>query len=150
MAQTIYVLNGPNMNLPGTREPEKNSRTTLTDVEKLCRATAERFGFAIEFRQSNVEGELVNWIQEAHAKKAAGLVINPSAGAPSVAIRDALAAMQIPVSEIHVANIHRHESFGQDSHLSQATKAVICGFGIDGYALAISGLAGVLGSKEKH
>ncbi len=78
MAQTIYVLNGPNLNLLGTREPENYGRSTLADVEKLCRATAERFGLDIEFRQSNIEGELVDWIQEAQAKKAAGIVLNPA------------------------------------------------------------------------
>ena len=151
MAQTIYVLNGPNMNLLGTREPEKYGRATLADVEKLCRATAERFGFAIEFRQSNSEGELVDWIQEAHAKKAAGLVINPAAyTTTSVAILDALLAVQLPVVEIHVTNIHQRESFRQNSYVSKAAKAVICGFGIDGYALAIVGLGGLLGIKEKH
>ena len=96
MAQTIYVLNGPNMNLLGTREPEKYGRATLADVEKLCRATAKRFGFDIVFRQSNREGELVDWIQEAHAKKAAGLVINPAGyTTTSIAILDALLAVQM-------------------------------------------------------
>ena len=151
MAQTIYVLNGPNMNLLGTREPEKYGRATLADVEKLCRATAERFGFALEFRQSNSEGELVNWIQEAHAKKAAGLVINPAGyTTTSIAILDALLAVQLPVIEIHITNIHQRESFRQNSYVSKAAKAVICGFGIDGYALAITGLAGLIGAKEKH
>ena len=150
MAQTIYVLNGPNMNLLGTREPDKYGRATLADVEKLCRATAERFGFALEFRQSNSEGELVNWIQEAHAKKAAGLVINPAGyTTTSIAILDALLAVQLPVIEIHLTNIHQRESFRQNSYVSKAAKAVICGFGIDGYALAISGLAGLLGTKER-
>jgi len=151
MAQTIYVLNGPNMNLLGTREPDKYGRATLADVEKLCQATAERFGFALEFRQSNSEGELVNWIQEAHAKKAAGLVINPAGyTTTSIAILDALLAVQLPVVEIHITNIHQRESFRQNSYVSKAAKAVICGFGIDGYALAISGLAGLIGAKEKH
>ncbi len=150
MAQTIYVLNGPNMNLLGTREPDKYGRATLADVEKLCRATAERFGVAIEFRQSNIEGELVTWIQEAHAKKAAGIVINPAAyTTTSVAILDALLAVQLPAVEIHITNIHQRESFRQNSYVSKAAKAVICGFGIDGYALAIAGLAGLAGIKEK-
>jgi len=150
MVQTIYVLNGPNMNLLGTREPDKYGRATLADVEKLCRATAERFGFALEFRQSNSEGELVNWIQEAHAKKAAGLVINPAGyTTTSIAILDALLAVPLPVIEIHITNIHQRESFRQNSYVSKAAKAVICGFGIDGYALAISGLAGLLGTKER-
>jgi 3-dehydroquinate dehydratase-2 len=151
MAQTIYILNGPNMNLLGTREPDKYGRATLADVEKLCRATAARFGFELVFRQSNIEGELVNWIQEAHAKKAAGLVINPAGyTTTSIAILDALLAVQLPVVEIHITNIHQRESFRQNSYVSKAAKAVICGFGIDGYALAITGLAGLLGAKEKH
>ena len=151
MAQTIYVLNGPNMNLLGTREPEKYGRATLADVENLTRATADRFGFELVFRQSNSEGELVNWIQEAHAKKAAGLVINPAGyTTTSIAILDALLAVQLPVIEIHITNIHQRESFRQNSYVSKAAKAVICGFGVNGYALAIAGLAGLLGVKEKH
>jgi len=151
MAKTIYVLNGPNMNMLGTREPEKYGRATLADVEKLCRATAKRFGLELVFRQSNMEGELVNWIQEAHAKKAVGLVINPAGyTTTSIAIMDALLAIKLPVIEIHITNIHRRESFRHDSYVSKAARAVVCGFGIDGYALAISGLAGLLGVKEKH
>jgi 3-dehydroquinate dehydratase-2 len=151
MAQTIYILNGPNMNLLGTREPDNYGRATLADVEKLCQVTAERFGFELVFRQSNSEGELVNWIQEAHAKKAAGLVINPAGyTTTSIAILDALLAVQLPVTEIHITNIHQRESFRQNSYVSKAAKAVICGFGIDGYALAIAGIAGLLGVKEKH
>ena len=151
MAQTIYVLNGPNMNLLGTREPEKYGRATLADVEKLCRATAERFGFALEFRQSNSEGELVNWIQEAHAKKAAGLVINPAGyTTPSIAILDALLAVPLPVIEIHITNIHQRESFRQNSYVSKAAKAVICGFGIDGCALAITGRQLRYAHDRKH
>ena len=150
MAQTLYVLNGPNMNLLGTREPEKYGRATLADVEKLCRATAERFGLAVEFRQSNSEGELVDWIHEAHAKKAAGIVINPAAyTTTSIAILDALLSVQLPAVEIHVTNIHQRESFRHNSYVSKAAKAVICGFGIDGYALAIAGLAALLGIKER-
>jgi 3-dehydroquinate dehydratase-2 len=151
MTQTIYVLNGPNLNLLGTREPEKYGDATLADVEKLCRAAAERFGLVIDFRQSNMEGELVNWIQEAHAKKAAGIVINPAAyTTTSIAILDALLAAQLPVIEIHITNIHQRESFRQNSYVSKAAKAVICGFGIDGYALAITGLAGLLGVEAKR
>lgn len=151
MAETIYVLNGPNMNMLGTREPEKYGRATLADVEKLCRATAKRFGLDVDFRQSNMEGELVNWIQEAHVKKAAGLVIN-AAGytTTSIAILDALLAVKLPVIEIHITNIHARESFRHNSYVSKAAKAMICGFGIDGYALAITGLAGLIGAKEKR
>ncbi len=147
---TIYVLNGPNMNLLGTREPEKYGRATLADVEKLCAETAKRFGLEIAFRQSNREGELVDWIQEAHAKDAGAVIIN-AAGytTTSIAILDALLAVKLPVIEVHITNIHARESFRQNSYVSKAAKAVIAGFGIDGYALAITGLAGLLGAKQK-
>ncbi|HEU5020062.1 MAG TPA: type II 3-dehydroquinate dehydratase [Pseudolabrys sp.] len=150
MAQTLYVLNGPNMNLLGVREPEKYGHATLADVEKLCRATADRFGLAIEFRQSNSEGILVDWIQEAHAKGAAGLIINPAGyTTTSVAILDALLAVGFPVIEVHITNIHARESFRQGSYVSKAAKAVVAGFGIEGYALAITGVAELIGAKAK-
>jgi 3-dehydroquinate dehydratase-2 len=150
MSQTVYILNGPNMNLLGTREPEKYGRATLADVEKLCAQTVKRFGLQLVFRQSNIEGELVDWIQEARAKKAAGIVINPAGyTTTSIAILDALLAVSMPVIEIHVTNIHARESFRQNSYISKAAKAVIAGFGIHGYALAIIGLAGLIGAKEK-
>src|SRR5450759_194606 len=150
MPKTLYVLNGPNMNLLGTREPEKYGRATLADAEKLCRLTGKRFGLDIVFRQSNVEGELVNWIQEAQAKRAAGLVINPAGyTTTSIAILDALLALKMPIVEIHVTNIHAREKFRQNSYVSKAAKAVICGFGVDGYALAITGLASMVGTKAK-
>jgi 3-dehydroquinate dehydratase-2 len=151
MSQTLYVLNGPNMHLLGTREPEKYGRATLADVEKLARETAKRFGLETVFRQSNSEGELVDWIQEAQAKKAAGIVINPAGyTTTSIAILDALLAVGMPVIEIHVTNVHARESFRQNSYVSKAAKAVIAGFGVDGYALAIIGLAGLIGAKEKR
>jgi 3-dehydroquinate dehydratase-2 len=152
MANTIYVLNGPNMNLLGTREPEKYGHATLGDVEKLCRMTAERFGLAIDFRQSNMEGELVTWIQEAHAKQAAGIILNPAGyTTTSIAILDALLAVSatVPAIEIHITNIHARESYRQNSYVSKAAKAVLAGFGIDGYALAITGLAGMIGARKK-
>ena len=152
MAKTaIYVLNGPNMNLLGTREPEKYGSATLADVERLCTDTAKRFGLEIVFRQSNREGELVDWIQEAHAKDGAAIIINPAGyTTTSIAIMDALLAVNVklPVIEVHVTNIHARESFRQNSYISKAAKAVIAGFGIDGYALAITGLAGLLGAKK--
>ena len=119
-------------------------------MEKLCRATAARFGLDIVFRQSNNEGQIVDWIQEAHAKGAAGIVINPAGyTTTSIAILDALLAVAMPVIEIHITNIHARESFRQNSYVSKAAKAVIAGFGIDGYALAITGLAHLVGAKEK-
>jgi 3-dehydroquinate dehydratase II len=150
MAQTIYVLNGPNLNLLGTREPEKYGHSTLADIEKLCRATADRFGIDIVFRQSNVEGELVNWIQEAHAKGAAGLILNPAGyTTTSIAILDALLILKVPVIECHITNIHARESFRQNSYVSKAAKAVIAGFGIDGYGLAIAGVAAMIGASSR-
>jgi len=151
MSQAIYILNGPNMNLLGTREPEKYGHASLTDVEKLCAATAARFGLEVVFRQSNMEGELVSWIQEAHAKKAAGILIN-AAGytTTSIAILDALLAVQLPTIEIHMTNIHARESYRQNSYVSKAAKAVIAGFGTDSYRLGIIGLAGIVGAKERQ
>jgi 3-dehydroquinate dehydratase II len=149
MAKTIYVLNGPNLNLLGTREPHIYGRSTLADVEKLCRTTAERHGFALVFRQSNHEGQIVDWINEAWAEKATGLVINPAGHTTtSVAILDALLAMESPVVEVHISNIHAREEFRRHSYISRAARAVVCGFGINGYALAIAGLASLLGAKE--
>ncbi len=150
MAKTIYILNGPNMNLLGTREPEKYGHATLADVEKLCAATAARFGLDVVFRQSNHEGDLVTWIQEAKAKGAAGILLN-AAGytTTSIAILDALYAVQLPTIEIHMTNIHARESFRQNSYVSKAAKAVIAGFGTDSYRLGIIGLAGIIGAQEK-
>ena len=149
MAKTIYVLNGPNLNLLGTREPEKYGSTTLPQVEALCRATAKRFGLGIVFRQSNHEGDIVDWIQEARAKKAVGIVLNPAGlTTTSVAILDAILASALPVIEVHITNIHARESFRHDSYVSKVAKAVICGFGTDGYALAITGLAGMIGAAK--
>lgn len=149
MAKTVYVLNGPNLNLLGTREPHIYGRATLGDVEKLCRSTAEQQGFSLVFRQSNHEGQIIDWINEARAEKAAGLVINPAGyTTTSIAILDALLAMEAPVVEVHISNIHAREEFRRHSYVSRAARAVICGFGIEGYALAISGLTTLIGAKE--
>jgi 3-dehydroquinate dehydratase-2 len=139
----IYVINGPNLNLLGTREPEKYGRATLKDVQRLCEETAKRHGMTIEFRQSNREGELIEYIQEAGQKKAAGIVIN-AAGytATSIAIMDALLAVNLPTIEVHITNIHARESFRQHSYISKAARGMICGLGAEGYALAIAALAG--------
>ena len=149
MAKTVYVLNGPNLNLLGTREPHIYGRPSLADVEKLCRSTAKRHGLALVFRQSNHEGQIIDWINEARAKKAAGLIINPAGHTTtSVAVLDALLAMEAPVIEVHISNIHAREEFRRHSYVSRAARAVICGFGIAGYALAITGLANLIGAKE--
>jgi 3-dehydroquinate dehydratase-2 len=149
MSKTFYVLNGPNLNLLGTREPQLYGHATLADVEKLCNVTAQRHGYAVVFRQSNHEGEIVDWIQEARAEKAAGLVINPAGfTTTSIAILDALLTLEAPIVEIHITNIHQREQFRRRSYVSQVARAVICGFGIEGYALAITGLATMNDAKE--
>jgi 3-dehydroquinate dehydratase II len=149
MPQTIFIINGPNLNLLGTREPEKYGRASLADVEKLCRETGKRHDLAIEFRQSNHEGEIVDWIQEAHVQEAAGIVLNPAGyTTTSIAILDAILAVQVPVVEVHITNIHARESFRHHSYVSKGAKAVICGFGIEGYALAITGPAAISGTKK--
>jgi 3-dehydroquinate dehydratase-2 len=149
MAKTIFVLNGPNMNLLGTREPEKYGRATLEDVEALCRKTAAGHQLDVVFRQSNREGDIVDWIQEAAGQDAAGIVIN-GAGytTTSIAIHDAILAANIPVIEVHVTNIFARESFRQHSLIAPVAKASLCGFGVDGYALAITGLAMLIGAAK--
>ncbi len=150
MAQTIYVLNGPNLNLLGTREPETYGRATLQDVEKLCRERAGRLGIEVEFRQSNHEGELIDWIHEAGARKAAGILVNPGGLThTSISLRDAIAAVTIPVIEVHISNIFARESFRHVSHVAPVAKASLCGFGINGYALAIDGLAAMIDARRK-
>jgi 3-dehydroquinate dehydratase-2 len=150
MAKTVYVLNGPNLNLLGTREPNTYGRATLGDVERLCREAAGRRQLAIEFRQSNHEGEIVDSIHEAAAKQAAGIVINAGAYThTSVAIRDAIAAIAVPVIEVHISNVFARESFRHHSHIAPVAKASLCGFGIEGYALAIEGLAAMIDARQK-
>jgi 3-dehydroquinate dehydratase-2 len=148
MAKTVYVLNGPNLNLLGTREPQTYGRSTLKDVEKLARDAAGRHQLEVEFRQTNHEGELVDWIHEAGAKAAAGIVLNAGGYThSSVAIRDAVAAVAVPVIEVHISNVFAREDFRHFSHIAPVAKASLCGFGITGYALAISGLAAMLDGK---
>jgi len=150
MANTIYVLNGPNLNLLGTREPRTYGRATLQDVEKLCRAAGKRHKLTVEFRQSNHEGELIDWIQEAGARKAAGILINPGGLThTSVSIRDAVAAIGVPVIEVHISNVFARESFRHLSHVAPVAKASLAGFGVQGYALAIDGLAALIGARRK-
>ncbi len=150
MAGTIYVLNGPNLNLLGTREPDTYGTATLADVEQVCRKAAERAGFAVEFRQSNHEGALVDFIHEAARNKAVGLVINPAAyTTTSIALLDAILATSLPTIEVHITNIHAREEFRHRSFVSKGARAVLCGFGVEGYALAITGLAALVGAKTK-
>jgi len=150
MSKTVYVLNGPNLNLLGTREPEIYGDATLGNVAKLCRAAAKRHGLRVEFRQSNHEGKLIDWIQEAGKKHAAGVIINPAGYShTSIAILDALLTVDAPVIEVHISDIRKREPFRHHSYASQAAKAVICGMGIDGYVRAIDDLAAMIGAKTR-
>jgi 3-dehydroquinate dehydratase-2 len=149
MTATIYVLNGPNLNLLGTRQPETYGRASLADVETLCRESAACFGLTVDFRQSNHEGEIIDSIHEAGRTAALGLVINPAGYShTSVAILDAVLGVAIPTIEVHISNIHMRESFRHHSYVSRGAKAVICGFGIDGYRLAVEGLAAMVGVER--
>ncbi len=140
----VTVLNGPNLNMLGLRQPHIYGHATLDDVEQLCAETAESLGLAIDFRQSNSEGELVTWIQECRGK-ASGIVINPAAyTTTSVALLDAILASELPVIEVHITNIHRREEFRQHSYISKVAVGVICGLGIRGYALALQSMAEML------
>jgi 3-dehydroquinate dehydratase-2 len=146
----LYVLNGPNLNLLGTREPETYGRATLKDVEELCRERAGRHKLELEFRQSNHEGELIDWIHEAGAKKAAGIVLNAGGYThTSVSIRDAVSAVTVPVIEVHISNIFTRDGFRHHSHIAPVARASLCGFGITGYALAIDGLAALIGAARQ-
>jgi 3-dehydroquinate dehydratase II len=141
----VAVLNGPNMNMLGLRQPEVYGSATLDDVEQLCAETAEALGLAIDFRQTNSEGELVSWVQECRTR-AAGILIAPAAYATtSVALMDALLATGLPVIEVHVSNIHRaREEFRHHSYVSRAATGVICGLGLRGYSLALTAIAELL------
>jgi 3-dehydroquinate dehydratase-2 len=144
MAKPIYVLNGPNLNLLGTREPEVYGKETLDDLRQRCERKAQSLGFLVEFRQSNVEGELVTWIQEARTE-ASGLIVNAGALThTSIAMLDALLACQVPSVEVHLSNIFAREPFRHRSYISKAAKGVICGFGGLGYEFAIEALAATI------
>ena len=145
----IYVLNGPNLNLLGTREPEIYGADTLADVEAKCTAKAKALGLSIVFRQTNVEGELVNWIHEARTK-ASAIILNAGAYThTSVALHDALKAVALPAVEVHLSNVYKRESFRHHSYISPAAHGVICGFGAQSYELALEGLSSVLRTKGK-
>ncbi|SLN51126.1 3-dehydroquinate dehydratase [Aquimixticola soesokkakensis] len=136
MSKTIYVLNGPNLNLLGKRQPEIYGHDTLEDVERLCVAACAE-GFTIRLLQSNWEGQIIDWIHEAR-DDGAGIVINPAALThTSVAVLDALSAFDGPVIEVHISNVHKREAFRHHSYVSARADGVIAGLGIDGYPAAV-------------
>lgn len=144
MNHLIYVLNGPNLNMLGLREPEIYGRDTLDDIRARAEARAKPLGIAIDFRQSNIEGELVNWVQEARSR-ASGIILNAGGYThTSVALLDALQAAEKPVIEVHLSNIFRRDQFRQHSYVSLAATGIICGLGATGYELAIEAMAGIL------
>jgi len=141
----ILVLNGPNLNLLGTREPEQYGRDTLADVERLCAAAGAKHGVEIECRQSNHEGVLIDWIQEAGREVASGnmlgVVMNPGAYThTSIALHDAIKGASVPLIELHISNVHAREEFRHRSYISPAARGIIVGLGVKGYALAIAAL----------
>ena len=144
MSKLVFVLNGPNLNLLGKRQPEIYGRETLADVEASCRAAANAAGLEMRFHQSNREYEIIDWIHEAR-EVASGIVINPAAFThTSVAILDALNAFEGPVIEVHISNVHRRERFRHHSYVSLRADGVIAGLGVQGYALALRRMADLL------
>jgi 3-dehydroquinate dehydratase-2 len=144
MTRSILILNGPNLNLLGRREPEIYGRTTLADIEAMCREEAARLGVEVECRQSNSEGELVTWVQQLPGQFA-GLVLNAGAYShTSIALLDALRALNEPLIEVHLSNIYQRETFRQHSYVSLAAKGIICGFGSRGYLMALGALVAML------
>lgn len=133
----IYVINGPNLNMLGMREPEIYGTATLAEIEAMCRAHAQSFSAEVSFRQSNFEGEIIGWIQEAR-EAAAGIILNPAGfTSTSIAILDALKTFPRTIVEVHLANIHKRESFRHFSYVSLAATGVICGLGVHGYLAAL-------------
>ncbi|MBD9401195.1 MULTISPECIES: type II 3-dehydroquinate dehydratase [unclassified Comamonas] len=146
MTKTVFVLNGPNLNLLGSREPAVYGAQTLADVQSLCEQASVQNGLNLRFHQSNHEGQLIDWIHEAgrlHAKgELAGLVFNAGAYThTSVALMDAVKGTGVPMLELHISNVHAREAFRHHSYLSAVARAVVCGLGVPGYALAINAVA---------
>lgn len=145
----ILILNGPNLNMLGVRETAIYGTDTLGDIERMCARRAKGLGLAIDFRQSNLEGELVTWVQEARTS-ATGIVLNPGAyGHTSIALLDALRMADKPVIELHLSNIHRREAFRHHTYTSQAATGVICGLGAHGYGLALEAMAELINKRDR-
>lgn len=145
----IYILNGPNLNLLGSREPQIYGHDTLASIQSACSVKAHELGFDIDFRQTNVEGELVNFVHDARSK-AQGIIINAGAYThTSIALHDAVKAVGLPTIEVHLSNVHAREEFRHHSYMAAAASGVICGFGPLSYILALDALAHILKKKEK-
>ena len=150
MSSIILVLNGPNLNMLGVRQPEIYGSETLADIESACRVKAGELDLAIDFRQSNHEGELVSWIQEARGKMA-GIAINAAAYThTSVALLDALSLVELPIIEIHLSNVYARDSFRHHSYISAVANGVICGLGSHGYILALDALKRIIDSSAER
>ena len=149
MAPTILVLNGPNLNILGAREPDVYGHETMAEIEAACTKRASALGLTVEFRQSNSEGELVDWIQGAR-NGYAGLIVNAGAYShTSVALLDALLACDVPVIEVHLSNIFQRDDFRHHSYVSKAARGLICGFGGFGYEMALDAAARMLGTTRE-
>lgn len=148
MSKPILILNGPNLNLLGTREPQIYGSTTLKQVEEICREKAAKLGHTLAFHQSNREYEIIDWIHGA-INGAAGIIINPAAFThTSVAILDALTMFKGPIIELHISNPHKREAFRHHSYTTFAATALICGLGVNGYPIAVEAMAGMLAGPK--
>ena len=148
MIKKILVINGPNLNLLGTREKEKYGNTSLADIQKKCEAHCKKIGLQVDFKQSNVEGEIVNFIQNTKEKHQ-GIIINAGGYThTSVAILDALLAVKKPTIELHITNIYKREDFRHKSLISKAVDGIICGLGVDGYIVALDGIKKIINNEN--
>ena len=148
MSKPIFILNGPNLNLLGTREPHIYGSTSLIEVEAMCQTRAAQLGLTIAFRQTNYEGQMVDWIQEA-IHGADGIIINPAALThTSVAVLDALKNVPVPIIELHISVPHHREEFRHRSYVTPAATAVMCGFGADGYPLAVEAMTKLIAARK--
>ena len=148
MIQKILIINGPNLNLLGTREKEKYGNVSLADIQKKCEAHSKKIGLQVDFKQSNVEGEIVNFIQDTKEKHQ-GIIINAGGYThTSVAILDALLAVKKPTIELHITNIYKREDFRHKSLISKAADGIICGLGVDGYIMALDGIKNIISNEN--
>jgi 3-dehydroquinate dehydratase-2 len=149
MVKPVYILNGPNLNLLGVREPDVYGSETLSAITRRCETKAKALGISIIMRQTNMEGELIDWVHEA-GEKASGIILNAAAYThTSLALHDALKATRVPVVEVHLSNVYKREPFRHHSYVSAAAHGVICGFGGQGYEFALEALAAILAKGEK-